>query len=48
MDAKGETVMDKRTDCYYKLVREELFRMPPNTEYVPESSSVWYGMLMYC
>ena len=44
MDAKGKVIMDRRVDCDPKTVRKEFAKMPPDSKYVMESSSVWYGM----
>ena len=43
MDSKGTVLRNRKIKCEPRTVRREFSRMPPNTRYVLESSSVWYG-----
>ena len=47
MDSNGKVFQNKRVECDTRDVKSEFSKLPANTRYVLESSSVWYGMYRF-
>ena len=47
MNPDGKVLHNDRIECDRKTVRSALSKIPRDAKYVPESSSVWYGMYRF-
>ena len=47
MDSGGRILQNRRVECDLGDVEKEFSKLPTGARYVPESSSVWYGMYRF-